>query len=86
MAITHGLEPPQPIMCSDPESESGDSEYMFQSGSKYYLWNPIEGAIWEIVTSMDPGGHHKGDRQAETRIAEACEGRSGVFQLILVGK
>jgi len=26
---------------------------MFQSGSKYYLWNPIEGAIWEIVTSMD---------------------------------
>jgi hypothetical protein len=26
---------------------------MFQSGSKYYLWNPIEGGIWEIVTSMD---------------------------------
>ena len=26
---------------------------MFQSGSKYYLWNPIEGAIAEIVTSMD---------------------------------
>jgi hypothetical protein len=26
---------------------------MFQSGSKYYLWNPIEGAIWEIVMSMD---------------------------------
>ena len=40
-------------MCSDPESESGDSEYMFQSGSKYYLWNPIEGTIAEIVTSMD---------------------------------
>ena len=47
----HGLEPPQPIMCSS--RESGDSEYMFQSGSKYYLWNPIEGGIWEIVTSMD---------------------------------
>ena len=27
--------------------------YMFQSGSKYYIWNPIEGGIWEIVTSMD---------------------------------
>jgi len=40
-------------MCSDPKCESGDSQYMFQSGSKYYLWNPIEGAIAEIVTSMD---------------------------------
>ena len=40
-------------MCSDPKSESGASEFMFQSGSKYYLWNPIEGCIWEIVTSMD---------------------------------
>ena len=49
----HGLGPPQPIMCSSPESESGDSLYMFQSGSKYYLWNPIEGAIGEIVTSLD---------------------------------
>jgi hypothetical protein len=49
----HGLEPPKPIMCSIPESESGDCEYMFQSGSKYYLWNPIEGVIAEIVTSMD---------------------------------
>jgi hypothetical protein len=47
----HGLEPPQPIMCSS--RESGDSEYMFQSGSKYYLWNPIEGTVGEIVTSMD---------------------------------
>ena len=26
---------------------------MFQSGSKYYFWNPIEGTIGEIVTSMD---------------------------------
>lgn len=53
MVKAHGLEPPQPIMCSDPRSESGASEYMFQSGSKYYLWNPIEGTIGEIVTSMD---------------------------------
>jgi len=50
---SHGLEPPQPIMCSDPKSESGASLYMFQSGSKYYLWNPIEGTIAEIVTSME---------------------------------
>ena len=26
---------------------------MFQSGDKYYIWNPIEGEIWEIVTSMN---------------------------------
>ena len=47
----HGQEPPQPIMCSS--RESGDCQYMFQSGSKYYLWNPIEGGIWEIVTSTN---------------------------------
>jgi hypothetical protein len=33
--------------------ESGNCMSIFQSGSKYYLWNPIEGAIWEIVTSVD---------------------------------
>ena len=26
---------------------------MFQSGSKYYLWNQIADEIWEIVTSME---------------------------------
>ena len=26
---------------------------MFQSGNKYYFWNPIEGTIGEIVTSLD---------------------------------
>ena len=51
MAKDHGLESPQPIICSS--RESANSMYMFQSGSKYYLWNPIEGDIWEIVTSMD---------------------------------
>ena len=53
MVKSHGLEPPQPVMCSDPKSESGASEFMFQSGNKYYLWNPIESTIGEIVTSMD---------------------------------
>ena len=38
-------------MCST--LESGNCMSMFQSGSKYYLWNPIEGTICEIVTSMD---------------------------------
>jgi hypothetical protein len=39
------------IMCNTPDS--GSCMTMFQSGSKYYLWNLIEGGIWEIVTSMD---------------------------------
>jgi hypothetical protein len=33
--------------------ESGDCYYMFQSGSKYYLWNLMTDNIWEIVTSME---------------------------------
>ena len=27
--------------------------FMFQSGNKCYIWNPIEGDIWEIMVSMD---------------------------------
>jgi hypothetical protein len=50
MAKTHGLKPPQPIMRTT--RQSGASYYMFQSGSKYYLWNLIADEIWEIVTSM----------------------------------
>ena len=51
MAKAYGLKSPQPIMCNT--AESGGCTTMFQSGSKYYLWNAIEGEIWEIVTSMD---------------------------------
>ena len=51
MAKTYGLKSPQPIMCST--RQSGDCMYMFQSGSKYYLWILIAGEIWEIVTPMD---------------------------------
>jgi len=51
MAKAYGLKSPQPIMCNTREAD--DCVTMFQSGSKYYLWHPIEGGIWEIVTSMD---------------------------------
>jgi hypothetical protein len=51
MAKDHGLKSPQPIMCSTRESGSGLC--MFQSSNKYYIWNQIEGAVWEIMTSMD---------------------------------
>jgi hypothetical protein len=50
MAKHYGLKSPQPIMCNSPVS--GGSTTMFQSGSKYYLWSPMEGDIWEIMTSM----------------------------------
>jgi hypothetical protein len=51
MAKHYGLKSPQPIMCNTPESDNCLT--MFQSGSKYYFWNPIEGGIYKIVTSMD---------------------------------
>jgi hypothetical protein len=51
MVKEYGLKPAQPIMCSTPES--GNCMSTFQSGSKHYLRNPIEGAVWEIGTSMD---------------------------------
>jgi hypothetical protein len=50
MAKCYGLKSPQPIMCNT--AESGGCLTMFQSGSKYYLWNPMVGGIWEIMTSM----------------------------------
>ena len=49
MAETYGLKSPQPIMCSSPDSQM----WIFQSGSKYYIWCPIEDIVLEIMISMD---------------------------------
>ena len=51
MAEDHGLKSLQPIMCSSPESDH--HMYMFQSGSRYYIWNPLASTVWEIMRSMD---------------------------------
>jgi len=51
MAKDHGLKSPQPIMCSSRDSDH--HMYMFQSGSRYYIWNPVADTVGEIVTSMD---------------------------------
>jgi hypothetical protein len=51
IARKHSLKPVQPIMCSAPDSDY--CLHMSQSGSKYYIWNPIEGGIWEMMTSKD---------------------------------
>lgn len=47
MARDYGLKSPQPIMCS--ATLSNNHLYMFQSGTKYYIWNLTEGAVMEIV-------------------------------------
>jgi len=49
MAKTHGLKSPQPSMSSSPDNH----RYIFQSDSKYYVWNAMAGTVWEIMTSMD---------------------------------
>ena len=51
MAKHYGLKSPQPIMCSS--RESGNHMYIFQSGSRYYIWNPVADTVGEIMTSMD---------------------------------
>jgi len=51
MAKNHGLKSPQPIMCSNQDSDH--HMYMFQSGSRYYIWNPMADIVLEIMTSMD---------------------------------
>jgi hypothetical protein len=51
---SYGLKWARPIMRST--RQSGNFLHMFQSGSKYYLWNPVEGGIFEIATSMDLEG------------------------------
>jgi collagenase-like PrtC family protease len=51
MAKDYGLKSPQPIMCSSRESVN--TMYMFQSGSRYYIWNQMTGTVGEIMTSMD---------------------------------
>jgi len=80
MAKAHGLKSPQPIMWSTPKS--GNCMCMFQSGSEYYIWNPIDDEIWEIVTSMN---HYNGDGQVGIRIAEAYGGTSDIDLPLILG-
>jgi len=51
IARRHGLKWAQPIMRHTRDSDH--CLHMFQSSGKYYIWNPIEGGIWEIVTSIN---------------------------------
>jgi hypothetical protein len=51
MARTYGLNTPQPIMCS--AADTGEGCIMFQSGSKFYIWNQMDDGVWEITISRD---------------------------------
>ena len=47
MAAKYGLRSARPVMCSD--TRSGDSLWMFQAGPTYYIWNEVEGDVFEVV-------------------------------------
>ena len=49
MAKTYGLKSPQPVMSSSPDHHM----FVFQSGSKYYVWNAMADTVSEIMTSMN---------------------------------
>jgi hypothetical protein len=48
MAKIYGLKSPQPIMSSTPDYHM----FIFQSGSKYCVWNAMADTVSEIMTSM----------------------------------
>jgi hypothetical protein len=49
MAQSCGLTAPQAIMRTAPET--GELLHMFKSGNKFYIWNHMDGAVWEIIES-----------------------------------
>ena len=51
MARKYGLNSPQSIMCTGPET--GESLYMFKSGERFYIWNQMDGDVWKITKSRD---------------------------------
>jgi hypothetical protein len=51
LARKYGLNSPQAIMCSAPET--GDGLYMFKSDNKFYIWDEMVGDVWEITKSQD---------------------------------
>ena len=51
MAREYGLDSPRVIMCSISETE--EDLYMFKSGNKFYIWNQMDGDVWEITKSQN---------------------------------
>jgi hypothetical protein len=54
MGRAFGLKNPQPLMCQTPES--GEHGCFFESEGKYYFWQGLECAIFEVVK---PKGLHE---------------------------
>jgi hypothetical protein len=51
MAREYGLNSPRAIMRSAPQT--GEGLYMFQSGSKFYIWDEMGGDVEEITVSQN---------------------------------
>src|SRR5204863_7417223 len=51
MARKYGLNSPRAVMCTTPET--GELLYMFESGNKFYIWNQVDGDVWEITRCQD---------------------------------
>jgi hypothetical protein len=49
MAQSCGLTAPQAIMRTTPET--GELLHMFKFGNNFYIWNHMDGAVWEITKS-----------------------------------
>jgi hypothetical protein len=75
MAKAHGLKSPQPIMCSSLESDN--CLYMLQSGSKYYIWNLIEGGVWEFMKMRRESRVSRTGAEVEPGLSRAEQNRWG---------
>lgn len=53
MAQQCGVTAPQAIMRTAPET--GELLYMFKSGNKFYIWNHMDGEVWEVIKSQSLG-------------------------------
>jgi len=60
-------------MCSSLESDN--CLYMLQSGSKYYIWNPIEGGVWEFMEMRRESRVRRTGAKVEPGLSPAEENR-----------
>jgi hypothetical protein len=49
--LTAAAAAPQAIVRTAPET--GELLYMFKSGNKFYIWNHMDGDVWEITQSQN---------------------------------
>ena len=72
----HGLKWARPIMRTT--RESGDCLHMFLSGDKYYIWNPIEGGVWEFMEMRRESRWSRTGAEVEPGLSRAEQNRCGL--------